>query len=168
LANVFLEKQLSVGYFSLESGFTEDMQKQIRFYGFDTKKFQAYGQANLEELRDRVAFYDCVIIDSFNKIATKAQEFENLRKDFPDVYFIIIFQKTNKGSVRGGSAILFDSSAKIDIKVSNTGERIAYMEKSRYGTENFLYSISKKQLLKAGKLPVDWKKAEEKWGVTHP
>ncbi|NVK65685.1 MAG: hypothetical protein HWE22_13920 [Flavobacteriales bacterium] len=95
-----------------------------------------------------------MIIDSFSKISAKATDFEALRQDFPNTYFVIIFQKTTDGKIRGGSSILFNSTATIDIRVNDDGERLAVMVKNRYDTENFIYSITEDRLVKEDKLPL--------------
>jgi len=58
----------------------------------------------------------------------------------------IIFQKTSSGSIRGGSSIKFNSSATIDVQLQD-GERIAVMEKGRYGTIGWVYSIDEGRVI---------------------
>lgn len=75
-------------------------------------------------------------MDSFGKLKTKPEEFDKLRTDFPNTIFIIIFQKTSSGTMRGGPSMLFDSAAAIDI-VKQEDERVAVMVKSRFGTQGW-------------------------------
>lgn len=70
------------------------------------------------------------VIDSFGKLEAKADDFDKLRMDYPTTIFISIFQKTTSGTVRGGSAIVFDSSAIIDVQKRGE-ERIAVMQKKQ-------------------------------------
>ncbi|MCB9198089.1 MAG: hypothetical protein H6600_06495 [Flavobacteriales bacterium] len=158
LAEAFLSQKLSVAYFSLEAGFTESMKGLIKKFSLNRSNFSAFDDGGLKEVRSEASNFDCVVIDSYSKISAKAIDFENLRQDFPNTIFIVIFQKTTDGKIRGGSSILYNSTATIDIKVTSSGKRIAIMQKSRYGTENFVYSISENKLIKDDKLPIDKKK----------
>ncbi|MCO6465708.1 MAG: hypothetical protein J5I53_03740 [Bradyrhizobiaceae bacterium] len=64
-----------------------------------------------------------------------------MRTDCPRTIFIVIFQKTTTGGIRGGSSILFNSSATIDVRREGD-ERIAHMVKGRYGTQGWRYLIT--------------------------
>ena len=163
LANAFLDKGMRVGYFSLESGFTEKMQELLEYYEMDKKKFEAYDTATLEDVLEKSGKYDCVIIDSFKSISSNNKDFERLRKAFPKVYFIVIFQKNAKGTIKGGTDIKFDCSAKIDIKLTKKRHRIAFMEKSRFDAENFVFSIDNNKLLKGNKDTIFWDDIEKNW-----
>ena len=48
--------------------------------------------------------------------------------------------------MRGGSAIKFDSSMTIDV-IKREGQRIALMEKSRYGTIGWEYDTTTKKTM---------------------
>ncbi|MCR9171824.1 MAG: DUF713 domain-containing protein [bacterium] len=153
LSDGFLDLGLSVGYFTLESGFTTKF-KEFAAKHQGNHNFKAFEEGTLKDVRTEAENFDCLIIDSYSKISQKAADFEDLRQDFPNTYFIIIFQKTTDGKIRGGSSILFNSTATIDIQVYDDGERVAVMKKSRYDTENFIYSISNDRMIKADKLPL--------------
>lgn len=154
LAKGFVNKNLSVAYFSLESGITESTQELISKFELDSTLFKTFEEGGLKDVRTEAENFDCVIIDSYSKISSKAIDFEELRQDFPNTYFVIIFQKTTDGKIRGGSSILFNSTATIDIIVSNDGERLALMKKSRYGRENYIYSITNDTLIKENRNPL--------------
>ena len=113
IAKAFLEKNQSVAYFSLEAGFTESMQELVRKLDISKYNFKAFAEGRLEQVRMLATQYDCVFIDSYSKISSSASDFEALRQDFPNTFFVIIFQKTSEGKPRGGSSILFNSSATI-------------------------------------------------------
>lgn len=163
LAKSFIDASQKVGYFSLESGITETTQEIIEELNLTSSKFEVFGEGDLEDVRLRATNFDCIIVDSYAKISTKAEDFENLRQDFPNTFFIILFQKTTDGKIRGGSSILFNSTATIDIRLTKGNHRIAFMQKSRYGTENFVYSISLDTVLKNDKTPIKWSEIEENW-----
>ena len=167
LAKAFINAQQSVGYFSLESGYTETTQEFIEKLNLQYSKIKIFEDGSLEDVRLQAEHLDCVIVDSYSKISSKATDFESLRQDFPNTFFIIIFQKTTGGKIRGGSSIEFNSTATIDIRLTKGEHRIAFMQKSRYGTENFVYSISLGVLLKDRKSPIKWSEIEENWPSPH-
>ncbi len=167
LAKAFMDVQQSVAYFSLESGITETTQELIEGLDLTGSKFEVFGEGDLEDVRLQAEHFDCVIVDSYAKISSKADDFEALRQDFPSTFFIIIFQKTTDGKIRGGSSILYNSTSTIDIRLTKGNHRIAFMQKSRYGTENFAYSISLDLLLKDWKSPIKWSEIEERWPSPH-
>lgn len=153
LANAFISNKLSVGYFTLESGFNNKFKEFASNHSGDFL-FKGFEEGKLQDVRTEANNFDCIVIDSYSKISDKAKDFEELRQDFPDTFFVIIFQKTTDGKIRGGSSILFNSTATIDIKVAPNGDRLAVMKKSRYDTENFIYSITDGKLVKDDKLPI--------------
>ena len=104
-------------------------------------------KGDLEAVRIAAKEYPLIIVDSFTKLDAKAADFENLRTDFPKTLFILIFQKTTSGTMRGGSSIKYDSSATINV-IKRDGERIAIMEKGRYGTIDWEYSIDAMKVIK--------------------
>jgi hypothetical protein len=133
--------------FSLEEGIGEITKEKVSQYDLDNELvISAIG--NLHEVRKAAESYSLVIVDSFNKLDAKATDFEKLRNDFPLTIFILIFQKTTSGTMRGGSSIKYDSSATIDV-IKRNGQRIAIMEKGRYGTIGWEYSISEDKIIKA-------------------
>ena len=133
------------------------MRDLIATFDIEKYKFDAFQEGQLKDIRNEANNYDCVIIDSYAKISSKPEDFESLRQDFPNTFFIIIFQKTTDGKIRGGSSILYNSTATIDIKVTKGNHRIAVMKKSRYDTENFVYSIANDVLLKNNDQWIDLK-----------
>lgn len=163
LAKGFLEKNQSVAYFSLESGFTESTKNLVSKYGIGKYKFDAFAEGTLTDVRIEANNYDCIIVDSYAKISSRPQDFEQLRQDFPNTFFIIIFQKTTDGKIRGGSSILYNSTATIDIQITKGDHRIAWMQKSRYDSENFVFSLNRNKVLKSDKKPIKWSEIEEKW-----
>jgi|GEM_PF-1943851 len=167
LAKAFINAKQSVGYFSLESGITETTQGFIESLDLTGPNFEVFREGGIEDVRLQAEQFDCLIVDSYAKISSKADDFESLRQDFPNTFFIIIFQKTTDGKIRGGSSILYNSTSTIDIRLTKGNHRIAFMQKSRYGTENFAYSISLDLLLKDWKSPIKWSEIEERWPSPH-
>ncbi len=139
LAKAFIDHNFKAKYFALEEGLGKLTQNKVRYYNLDNN-LTITGNGTLREVRNDAKNYDLIVIDSFQKLNVKAEEFERLRQDFPKTIFIIIFQKTKAGTMRGGSSIKFNSSATIDVQLKDE-ERIAVMEKGRYGTIGWVYSI---------------------------
>lgn len=140
LTRLFSDEGYRTKYFCLEEGFGALTQQKIHTYDIsDDVVF--VDQATLADVRSDAAKYDVIVLDSFSKLDVGAEEFERLRTDFPRTIFIIIFQKTTTGGIRGGSSILFNSSATIDVR-RDGDDRVAHMVKGRYGTQGWRYSIS--------------------------
>lgn len=131
LAKAFLLAGLTLKYFSLEEGIGKVTQEKLTAYDIgDEIVLEASGK--LMDVKDAARKYDVVVVDSFNKLGAKAEDFENLRKAHPETIFIMIFQKTTNGTMRGGSSTLFDSTLTLDVRIED-GKRIAFAQKSRYG-----------------------------------
>ncbi len=145
LAKVFVENGFSAKYFALEEGLGKLTQNKVREYDLGND-ITITGNGTLRDVRRDAKQYDLIVIDSFQKLNAKAEEFERLRQDFPKTIFIIIFQKTASGSMRGGSSIKFNSSATIDVQIRDN-ERVAVMEKGRYGTIGWVYSIDEERII---------------------
>ncbi len=145
LAKVFVENGFSAKYFALEEGLGKLTQNKVRAYGLGND-ITITGNGTLRDVRRDAKQYDLIVIDSFQKLNVKAEEFERLRQDFPKTIFIIIFQKTSSGAMRGGSSIKFNSSATIDVQIRDD-ERVAVMEKGRYGTIGWVYSIDEARII---------------------
>lgn len=146
LARLFLDEGKTVKYYSLEEGIGKlTQEKLIRYDIGDEMKITDY--ADLKKIRKDASKYDVLIIDSYSKIATDPKDFENLRQSFPKTLFIVIFQKTTGRTIRGGSSIKYNSSATINVCFYE-GERVAIMEKGRYGTQGWMYSIERGIIIK--------------------
>lgn len=145
LAKLFQINNLSVKYFSLEEGVGQLTKEKIILY--QLKNLQITGEGKLHDVRTAAKEFDVIIVDSFQKLNCRPEEFDKLRHDFPTTIFIIIFQKTTNNTVRGGSQIVFDSSAIINIE-KREDIRIAVMEKSRYGTTGWQYDITEGSIIK--------------------
>lgn len=146
LARLLLDGGMSVKYYSLEEGIGKLTQEKLYHYdiGNDLK---ITAEGSLSTIRKDAEKFDAIIIDSYPKISTKPAEFEQLRQNYPQTLFIIIFQKTTGKTIRGGSSIKYNSSATIDVQLQDE-ERVAVMEKGRYGTQNWVYSITNNRVIK--------------------
>ena len=141
LTRLFSDEGYRTKFFCLEEGFGALTQSKVQKYDI-SDEVVFVDRATLADVRRDAMLFDVIVIDSFNKLNVNAEEFERLRSDFPRTIFIIIFQKTSSGSIRGGSSILFNSSATIDV-IREDDSRIAHMVKGRYGTQGWSYDINR-------------------------
>jgi hypothetical protein len=146
LAKLFLDNSFSVKFFSLEMGICGRVKKMVNDYG--CIKMNIEGTGKIADVKRAANEFDVVIVDSYGKLGAKADDFDKLRNAYPNTIFILIFQKTNNGTIRGGSSIKFDSAMTIDVQFNDREERQALMEKSRYGTQSWIYSIESNRVTK--------------------
>lgn len=139
LAKLFIDHDFTVMYFSLEEGIGNLTKEKVIYYGLDNR-FKIIGKGGLKEVKEAARKYDVVFVDSYSKLTSDPAEFESLRQSFPETIFVVIFQKTTGKTMRGGSSIKYNSSATINV-FKRDDERFAHMEKGRYGTMGWEYSI---------------------------
>lgn len=146
IAKTMLDNGLKVKYYSLEEGIGKLTQQKLYKYGIGNE-LKISDNASLEDVKKEAGYYDVLIIDSYSKLSNDPQEFENLRQDNPKTIFVVIFQKTTSNTIRGGASIKYNSSATINV-IKQGEERIAIMEKGRYGTQGWVYSIDRGRIIK--------------------
>lgn len=104
--------------------------------------------ANLHQL---IIKNDVIVIDSFTKMKEIEKSFEvdrDLRKKYNGKLFIVIFQQTTDGLMRGGSKSQFDADVVLFTeKFDNYKQNYVYATKNRYSSESGLkFNIYSKQL----------------------
>ena len=144
LARLFLQAGFKVCYFSLEMGISKRTQQMMQEN--DYQDLILYRKGKLPEVKKATKEFDVIFVDSFSRLECKADDFEDLRQTYPDTIFVVIFQKTNQGTIRGGASIKYNSTATIDIQLREDGERVAVMEKSRYGTQDWEYLVTEQRI----------------------
>lgn len=145
LANLLMNYGLRGKYFSLEMGLTEGLKDTARRINLNPGLVVS-ADGDLDDIRREAARNDFLVIDSWQMLRVKPKDFEQLRQDYPYCIFIIIFQLTQDGKIRGGSEPTFNCTA--HIKVSRSDEnRSAFMQKSRYGTIGWKYSITEDKVI---------------------
>lgn len=149
LTRLFTDAGYTCKYFALEEGIGALLQEKVVQYRLDDSSVKFEGEGKLKEVRKAAGQYDLIVVDSFSKLDAKPDDFEKLRTDFPNTLFIIIFQQTDKGTMRGGSSIKFNSAATINVCFQD-GERVAVMQKGRYGTMGWVYSIEQQCVISHG------------------
>ncbi len=154
LAEAFANVGKEVGFFSLEVGADSDIIKRNRDKYLSAKnksKVMVAGDApeGIKTVRDYANKFGVIIIDSWNKLLTDGQQFENLRTDFPGTIWIILFQRTTGGQIRGGNSPLFNAGINIEVnKVDETfSNNYAVATKNRYGATGIKFNISKQKIV---------------------
>lgn len=143
-----------IAVFSLEIGKRSDLIRRMREDYIDpanhSKIFITDQLPNgFDTIRKAAKQFDVVIIDSWNKLNVHSSQFDKLRKDFPNTIFIVIFQRTTQGTIRGGTAPLFDAGINLEVvKVDDTFQNnYAVATKNRYGETGIQYNIHSGKVL---------------------
>lgn len=153
LANGFADIDMKVAMFSLEIGRKSDLVRRMREEYLETENrnnifITDQLPQGFDTIRKTAKDFDVIIIDSWNKLHVKSSEFDRLRKEYPNTIFIIIFQRTTQGTIRGGTAPLFDSGINLEVvKVGDTfTNNYAVATKNRYGVTGLQYNITQQQI----------------------
>jgi hypothetical protein len=106
---------------------------------------------SLSSLHKLIIENDVIVIDSFTKMKEIEKSFEvdrDLRKKYDGKLFIVIFQQTTDGSMRGGSKSQFDADIVLFTeKFDDYKQNYVYATKNRYSSETGLkFNIYSKQL----------------------
>ncbi len=133
LKDIFAEMGFNVASFTLEIDKGSDLVKRMSEAYIKPKNRRLVQAASIspsgiDTIREAAKHFDVVAIDSWSKLNVKQEEFDRLRKDFPNTFFLIIFQSTSAGTARGGSMAEYDAGIVIQVDLPG----IAYCEKNRY------------------------------------
>lgn len=123
----------TVASFSLEIDKGSDLVKRMSEAYIKPKNRSKVQVASIspngiDTIREAAKHFDVIAIDSWSKLNVKQEEFDKLRKDFPNTFFLVIFQSTTAGTARGGSMAEYDAGIVIQVDVPG----VAYCEKNRY------------------------------------
>ena len=117
---------------------------------------------NMQDLQALIERNDVIVIDSFTKIREWNRNFlldRDLRKKYNGKLFLIIFQQTVAGNMRGGTTSEFDGDIILYTQVfPDYRENYIYPSKNRYNStpsEQFRYSVYHQQLLPSESTPSD-------------
>ena len=115
---------------------------------------------NMQDLQALIERNDVIVIDSFTKIREWDRNFlldRDLRKKYNGKLFLIIFQLTVAGNMRGGTTSEFDGDIILYTQVfPDYRENYIYPSKNRYNStprEQLRYSIYHQQLLPSESTP---------------
>ena len=117
---------------------------------------------NMQDLQALIERNDVIVIDSFTKIREWNRNFlldRDLRKKYNGKLFLIIFQQTVAGNMRGGTTSEFDGDIILYTQVfPDYRENYIYPSKNRYNStpsEQLRYSVYHQQLLPSESTPPD-------------
>ena len=117
---------------------------------------------NMQDLQALIERNDVIVIDSFTKIREWNRNFlldRDLRKKYNGKLFLIIFQQTVAGNMRGGTTSEFDGDIILYTQVfPDYRENYIYSSKNRYNStpsEQLRYSVYHQQLLPSESTPSD-------------
>ena len=117
---------------------------------------------NIQDLQALIQRNDVIVIDSFTKIREWDRNFlldRDLRKKYNGKLFLIIFQQTSAGNMRGGSESEYDGDIILFTQVfPDYRENYIYPSKNRYNStprEQLRYSVYHQQLLPSESTPPD-------------
>jgi len=151
LMNLFASQNYSVAAFTLEIMKESDLVRRMMeayILPENRKQISIASEApnGIDTVREAAKYFDVVVIDSFTKLNCPQIELDKLRNDFPNTFFIVVFQSTVAGTARGGSAAEYDAGAVL--QVGSGG--MAMFEKNRYATDESqgkIYSVFEQKLI---------------------
>lgn len=152
-----LAQRYRVGHASIEEH-PESVLYEEKAYQYlnDTalEHITAQDVRSLEELDTMIRTNEVIVIDSFQKMRELAPHFEidkDLRKKYDGKLFLVIFQQTADGKMRGGSKSQFDGDIILFTEsFPDYRENYVYPDKNRYNKRpatELQYSIYEQRML---------------------
>ena len=152
-----LAQRYRVGHASIEEH-PESVLYEEKAYQYlnDTalEHITAQDVRSLEELDTMIRTNEVIVIDSFQKMRELAPHFEidkDLRKKYDGKLFLVIFQQTADGKMRGGSKSQFDGDIILFTETfPDYRENYVYPDKNRYNKRpatELKYSIYEQRML---------------------
>ena len=152
-----LAQRYRVGHASIEEH-PESVLYEEKAYQYlnDTalEHITAQDVRSLAELDTMIRTNEVIVIDSFQKMRELAPHFEidkDLRKKYDGKLFLVIFQQTADGKMRGGSKSQFDGDIILFTETfPDYRENYVYPDKNRYNkrpTTELQYSIYEQRML---------------------
>lgn len=155
IADAFAESGRDVAILSLEQGGLESEDTQAaRDRNVQTKNFHKLyitGDApkGIDTVKAiaRAGKHQVIIIDSWQKLKVPSTRMDELRQEFPDIIWVVIFQQNSEGGTRGGVASEYDANAVLVIhKVDKTFvNNWIELDKNRGNSLDRYYMISEKK-----------------------
>ncbi len=132
-------KHYRVGHASIEehpdSALYEN--KAERFWNENAKATIDSPEINsMQDIKDLILRNDVIVIDSFSKLLSMDNKItldETFRKKYDGKLFVIIYQLTTDGKMRGGSSSQFDGDVILFVeKFPDFNDNYVYADKNRY------------------------------------
>lgn len=137
-----------VFYNTAEEGVSPTFQNKIKKLSSAPNEFHIFGFNTLKQIKNALSTYDYkfCFIDSINVITDATpDEFDKLRKQFPEVCFFIIMQCNKDGNYKGSSDYSHSSDVNIEVV-----KGVAKTLKTRYNEDCCEYEIFKNEGAKKG------------------
>jgi signal recognition particle GTPase len=137
LAHYFAENHGKVLFIASEEGVNKSLRDKINLYNLQSQNLLigVPPERNFEGTKKFIEANQSpfVFIDSVNHLQISAKEIEELRKKYPKIAFVMVFQATKQGQIKGSTE--YTHNADIVVKVEKLQ---AYTEKNRYSTNKTL------------------------------
>ncbi|GIM59859.1 hypothetical protein CAPN007_20680 [Capnocytophaga canimorsus] len=152
-----LAQRYKVGHISIEEHPKSRLYKEKAYQYLNPtalNNIEAHDVRSLSEIDKIIRENEVIVIDSFQKIKEIDSKFEvdkDLRKKYNGKLFLVIFQQTTDGKMRGGSKSQFDGHIILFTeKFPNYQENYVYPDKNRYNpipADQLRYNIFQQRLL---------------------
>jgi|GEM_PF-5055366 len=154
LINAFATKGMTVGLLDLEQGgmISKDTKESLD-RNIDKKNLKRIGvsgeiENGLDSVKALAKQFDVLVIDSWQKLDEPSTRFDELRNEFPNTIFIVIFQQNAEGGTRGGSSSDFDAPVALKanrIDPYDFTKNYVSIKKNRGNRTDLIYYIADKQ-----------------------
>ena len=154
LIDGFLDLGWTTALFDLEQGgmASKDTKASIdrNIKSKNLSRLFVAGEApgGIESVKKVANDFDVVVIDSWQKLDIPNTRFDELRNEYPNTVFIVIFQQNGEGGTRGG--VTADYDAPVSIKVHRVDDsfknNFARFEKNRGNRLDHTWNVSQARL----------------------
>lgn len=161
MLNSFLDYGLTAALWDLEQGglISKDTKESIdrNISKVNQEKLAVAGEApkGLNSVKEYANKFDVVMIDSWQKLGVPSTRFDELRMEYPNTIWIIIFQQNSEGGTRGGVTADYDTPIKIKVHKHDLSfvNNYAELQKNRGNTVGLLYNVANKKIITQEDLP---------------
>lgn len=155
LTNAFADIGKTVGVFMLEQGGMESKDTQgaidrnIKKENLPNVFITGEATKGIDSVKEYANQFNVIVIDSWQKLKIPSTKFDDLRHEYPNTIFIVIFQQNGEGGTRGGVSADFDTPVHLKVhKVDTTFENNYVEMKKNRGNS---HTLGLKYMVKAKK-----------------
>ena len=147
----------TVGAFMLEQGGLEskDTKDAIdrNVSKANQKSLFVTGEApkGIDTIKECAEKFNVILIDSWQKLGIPSTKFDDLRHQFPNTIFIVVFQQNGDGGTRGGVSADYDTPVHLKVHKVDSTFTNNYVEakKNRGNSIGFKYMVKAKKTINA-------------------